>query len=143
MRASPRRIERLVKTVFVIDRIQDWPFELPGSSVVTARSYLADAAGGASGDAQVINLCRADRYQGRGYYVSLLAEARGHRPLPDVKTVEDLKSDEQIQRVGRRSTSSPTRRCTTTRATASSSTPTSAATRPSFTRRSPSSCSRT
>src|SRR6185369_11927830 len=100
MRASPRRIERLVKTVFVIDRIQDWPFELPGSSVVTARSYLADAAGGASGDAQVINLCRADRYQGRGYYVSLLAEARGHRPLPDVKTVEDLKSDEQIQRVG-------------------------------------------
>ena len=89
-----------MKTVFVIDRTQDWPFELPGSSVVTARSYLADAAGGAGGDAQVINLCRADRYQGRGYYVSLLAEARGHRPLPDVKTVEDLKSDEQIQRLG-------------------------------------------
>ena len=89
-----------MKTVFVIDRTQDWPFDLPGASVVSARSYLADAAGGVGGDAQVINLCRADRYQGRGYYVSLLAEARGHRPLPDVKTVEDLKSDEQVLRVG-------------------------------------------
>jgi len=87
-----------VKTVFVIDRTQDWPFELPGSTVVAARSYLAEATAG-GGDVQVINLCRADRYQGRGYYVSLLAEARGHRPLPDVKTVEDLKSDEQVQAV--------------------------------------------
>ena len=87
-----------MKTVFVIDRTQDWPFELPGSTVVAARSYLAEATGG-GGDVQVINLCRADRYQGRGYYVSLLAEARGHRPLPDVKTVEDLKSDEQVQAV--------------------------------------------
>ena len=81
-----------MKTVFVIDRQQDWPFELPGSTVVTARSYVADAASGTDADARVVNLCRADRYQGRGYYVSLLAEARGHRPLPDVKTIEDLKA---------------------------------------------------
>jgi glutathione synthase/RimK-type ligase-like ATP-grasp enzyme len=88
-----------VKSIFVIDRAQDWPFELPGSRVTTARSYLADAAGGDSGEAQVINLCRADRYQGRGYYVSLLAEARGQRPLPDVKTVEDHKSDERLHAI--------------------------------------------
>jgi glutathione synthase/RimK-type ligase-like ATP-grasp enzyme len=78
-----------VKTVFVVNRQQDWPFEIPGSSVATARAYLTDPAY-ISMDAQVLNLCRADRYQGRGYYVSLLAEARGHRPLPDVKTIEDL-----------------------------------------------------
>ncbi|HEX2542884.1 MAG TPA: RimK family protein [Caldimonas sp.] len=89
-----------MRAVFVTDRSQDWPFELPGSTVVTARNYLADAATGAAGDAQVINLCRSDRYQGRGYYVSLLAEARGHRPLPDVKTIEDLKSEERVQAVG-------------------------------------------
>jgi glutathione synthase/RimK-type ligase-like ATP-grasp enzyme len=86
-----------VKAIFVVDRTQDWPFELPGSAVVTARNYLAEPDTGAGHDAQVINLCRAGRYQGRGYYVSLLAEARGQRPLPDVKTVEDLKSDEQVQ----------------------------------------------
>jgi glutathione synthase/RimK-type ligase-like ATP-grasp enzyme len=44
-----------------------------------------------------VNLCRADRYQGSGYYVSLLAQARGHRPLPDVKTLEDLQSDAQVR----------------------------------------------
>ena len=86
-----------MKTIFVVDRTQDWPFELPGSSVVTARTYLTDTATGAGADERVINLCRADRYQGRGYYVSLLAEARGHRPLPDVKTIENLKSEEEVR----------------------------------------------
>jgi len=84
-----------MKVIFVTDRPQDWPFELAGSSVTNARTYLADAPR-ASVDARVINLCRSDRYQGRGYYVSLLAEARGHLPLPDVKTIEDLKSEEQL-----------------------------------------------
>ena len=88
-----------MKVVFVIDRGQDWPFELPASRVVTAREYLADSATGMSADEQVINLCRSDRYQGRGYYVSLLAEARGHRPLPDVKTIEDLKSQEHVRAI--------------------------------------------
>ena len=86
-----------MKTLFVVDRTQDWPFDLPGSAVVTARGYLAEPDTGADHGTQVVNLCRAGRYQGRGYYVSLLAEARGHRPMPDVKTVEDLKSDEQVQ----------------------------------------------
>ena len=91
-----------MKAIFVVDRAQEWPFELPGSTVVTARSYLTDAATGGGAEAQVINLCRADRYQGRGYYVSLLAEARGHRPLPDVKTIENLKSEEEVQAVAAR-----------------------------------------
>jgi len=86
-----------VKVLFVVDRQQQWPFELPGSSVVTARTYLTDPAYGNGIDAQVVNLCRADRYQGRGYYVSLLAEARGHRPLPDVKTIEDLQSAAHLE----------------------------------------------
>ena len=38
---------------------------------------------------RIVNLCRTDRYQGRGYYVSLLAEARGHRALPEVKTLNE------------------------------------------------------
>ncbi|HEV7578007.1 MAG TPA: RimK family protein [Caldimonas sp.] len=88
-----------MKAIFVIDRSQDWPFELAGASVTTARTYLADSANDAGGGAQVINLCRSNRYQGRGYYVSLLGEARGHRPLPDVKTIEDLKSEERVHAV--------------------------------------------
>jgi glutathione synthase/RimK-type ligase-like ATP-grasp enzyme len=88
-----------MRVLFVVDRPQQWPFEIPGSGVVTAHAYLTDAAYSNGIEAQVVNLCRADRYQGRGYYVSLLAEARGHRPMPDVKTVEDLHSDAQVRAI--------------------------------------------
>jgi len=88
-----------VKVLFVVNRQQDWPFEVPGSSVATARAYLTDPRYSNGIDPQVVNLCRADRYQGRGYYASLLAEARGHRPLPDVKTIEDLQSEAHLARL--------------------------------------------
>jgi hypothetical protein len=32
-----------------------------------------------------------------GYYVSLLAEARGHRPLPSVSTIQDLKNQAVVR----------------------------------------------
>jgi glutathione synthase/RimK-type ligase-like ATP-grasp enzyme len=36
-------------------------------------------------------MCRSYRYQATGYYVSLLATARGHRPLPSITTIQDMK----------------------------------------------------
>ena len=76
--------------LFVVNHPRDWPFEIDGVRVVTAREYLTDPAEQPA--ARVVNLCRTDRYQGRGYYVSLLAEARGHRALPEVKTLGDLQA---------------------------------------------------
>lgn len=84
---------------FVVHHPRDWPYDTPGATVLAARTYLdqagatdphqaaplADLAG-----MQVVNLCKSYRYQSRGYYVSLLAEARGQRPMPDVRTIEDL-----------------------------------------------------
>jgi len=81
-----------MKALLVVSHPQEWPFEIPGSSAATAQAYLTDPAYSSAIDGQIVNLCRCDRYQGQGYYVSLLAEARGHRPLPDVKTIEDLQS---------------------------------------------------
>ncbi len=89
-----------MKVLFVVNHQQDWTFEIPGSSVATASAYLTDSHYSNGIDPQVVNLCRADRYQGRGYYVSLLAEARGHRPLPDVKTIEDLQSQAHVDLLG-------------------------------------------
>jgi glutathione synthase/RimK-type ligase-like ATP-grasp enzyme len=83
----------------VVHHPRDWPFDIPGARVVTARDYLTDPAYSESQSARVLNLCRTDRYQGRGYYVSLLAEARGHRPLPEVKTLGDLQSSEPPERL--------------------------------------------
>jgi len=75
---------------FVVNHARDWPFAIEGVRVLTAREYLTDPAYTEHAVARIVNLCRSDRYQGRGYYVSLLAEARGHRVLPEVKTLGDL-----------------------------------------------------
>ncbi len=77
----------------VVNHQRDWPVDIPGASVISARAYLTDPAYSENRPARVLNLCRTDRYQGRGYYVSLLAEARGHRPLPEVKTIGDLQAN--------------------------------------------------
>jgi glutathione synthase/RimK-type ligase-like ATP-grasp enzyme len=85
-----------MRKVLVTAHDHDW-LQVPDASVLTARRYLAEPEGGRDGGVRVLNFCSTSRYQGRGYYVSLLAEARGQRPLPDVKTVEDLKSEARIQ----------------------------------------------
>lgn len=87
-----------MRAVFVTDHQQEW-FEIADAAVVTPREFLADPDNGRDAGTRVLNLCRTGRYQGRGYYVSLLAEARGQRPMPDVKTVEDLKSDAHVRAV--------------------------------------------
>jgi glutathione synthase/RimK-type ligase-like ATP-grasp enzyme len=78
--------------LIVVDNPKDWPLEIPGVAVVPARAYLTDPAYGTDHSVKVFNLCKSYRYQSLGYYVSLLAEARGHKPLPTVGTMEDLQS---------------------------------------------------
>jgi glutathione synthase/RimK-type ligase-like ATP-grasp enzyme len=86
----------LTRTVIVTDPHQNW-FVIPGAGILTARGYLSDPEIGNHETVQVLNLCRTGRYQGRGYYVSLLAEARGQSPLPDVKTLQNLKSQAYVR----------------------------------------------
>src|SRR3982750_2695100 len=81
-----------MKTVVVTDQNQKW-FEIPDATVLTARRYLAEPESGSGGTVRVLNLCRTGRYQGRGYYVSLVPEARGQRPVADVKTIENLRAE--------------------------------------------------
>ncbi len=83
--------------LFVVDRPEDWPLEVPGVELVPARAYLADPGFSALRGAKLFNLCRSYRYQSLGYYVSLLATARGHRPLPSVTTIQDLKTPSVIR----------------------------------------------
>jgi glutathione synthase/RimK-type ligase-like ATP-grasp enzyme len=76
----------------IVTQIGDWPSDLPGTRLVTAAAYLTDPEFGKLKNARVFNLCRHYRYQTYGYYVSLLAEARGHRPVPTVLTMQDLRT---------------------------------------------------
>ena len=82
---------------FVVNQPREWPLEVPGVEVVPARAYLTDARFRDDRSACVVNLCRFSRYQGLGYYVSLLAEARGHDPIPRVLNIRDVQSDNMVR----------------------------------------------
>ncbi len=78
--------------LIVVSDLPDWPVEVAGARVVTARDYLTKSEFVEITDAKVFNLCRSYRYQKLGYYVSLVAAARGQRPFPTPGTIQDLKS---------------------------------------------------
>jgi glutathione synthase/RimK-type ligase-like ATP-grasp enzyme len=77
--------------VVVVDQLDDWPVDIPGVEVITAWDYLTQEEHTRNRGARIYNLCRKFEYQSTGYYVSLLSGARGHKVLPDITTVQDLK----------------------------------------------------
>lgn len=78
---------------------RQWPFQIPEVEVVDAWSYLTRPEYSDKRGVRLFNLCKSYRYQSTGYYVSLLAEARGHRPQPSVMTIQDLKSQTMVRMV--------------------------------------------
>jgi glutathione synthase/RimK-type ligase-like ATP-grasp enzyme/gamma-glutamyl:cysteine ligase YbdK (ATP-grasp superfamily) len=85
------------RVVIVVSERSDLP-ELPRTRVITADRYLGGEEDFGPGTT-IVNLCRSYRYRTKGYYVSLLADARGHVALPTVETVEALAEPFAIFRV--------------------------------------------
>ena len=85
--------------LLVVNNPKNWPLHIPGVVVTSARSYLTDTKFSEDRSAKVFNLCRSYTYQSIGYYVSLLAAARGHKPIPDINTIQDLKSQYVIRAI--------------------------------------------
>ena len=85
--------------LIVVDDPKSWPFDIPGVDVVDAWTYLTQSELSERKSVKLFNLCRSYSYQSTGYYVSLLAEARGHRPHPSVSTVQDMKSQAIVRLV--------------------------------------------
>ena len=75
--------------VIIVDKPSDWAADFPDLPVISAKDYLAGTYA-TNATLRVINLCRSYRYGKFGYYCSLLAEARGHRVIPSVRTIQDL-----------------------------------------------------
>lgn len=80
-----------MSVLIVTQNTKDWELSITGVQVISAKSYLTDTQYVDMNNAKVYNLCRSYRYQSAGYYVSLLAEARGHQVVPSVTTIQDLK----------------------------------------------------
>ena len=79
------------RLVIVVEKASDWGSYYPSDNVVAAQDYLKEPISAEEERVQVINLCRSYKYLGIGYYVSLLAEARGHKVIPSVRTINDLR----------------------------------------------------
>ncbi len=84
-------------SIVVVNKPKDWNLHIPDVEVISAKAYLTDSVYSEIRNVRVYNLCQSYRYQGLGYYVSLLAEARGHRSIPNITTVQDLKSQSIIR----------------------------------------------
>lgn len=78
--------------LLVVNNRSDFKWDIPGVEVITAKKYLSDKRFVKLKSAKIFNLCRSYRYQSSGYYVSLLAAARGHLAIPDITTIQDTKT---------------------------------------------------
>ena len=76
--------------LLVLDQPKHWNWKIDGIEIVSARDYLSDPKWADIRQCKVYHMCRSYRYQSLGYYVGLLAEARGHRPIPRISTVQDI-----------------------------------------------------
>ncbi len=81
-----------MSVLVVIENPEDCSLVFSGVEPVAARSYLTDDRFTGLRGVKIINICRSYRYQSMGYYVSLLAEARGHKPVPSITAIQDMKS---------------------------------------------------
>ncbi|MCB1784671.1 MAG: RimK family protein [Chromatiaceae bacterium] len=76
--------------LILVDSISQWKKDFPEYNVVEVRDYLVDPSWSNRRNLRVLNLCRDTDYHSPGYYASLLAEARGHKIIPSVRTLQDL-----------------------------------------------------
>jgi glutathione synthase/RimK-type ligase-like ATP-grasp enzyme len=78
--------------LIVVNNPKDWELEIPGVEVVSSKSYLTVSERYSQKNARVFNLCRSYKYQSSGYYVSLLAAARGQKAMPSIAAIQEMKS---------------------------------------------------
>lgn len=80
----------MTKHLIIVENIDDWSPYFPSEQVIDVDTYLQSLSQNTHSPAQILNLCRSLDYLSRGYYCSMVAEARGHRVLPGLRTINDL-----------------------------------------------------
>jgi len=74
----------------VVDSLKDWAPYFPAEDVITFDAYLTLQDSKKKTRTRVINLCRSYKYLSKGYYCSLLGEARDHHMMPSLRVINDL-----------------------------------------------------
>jgi len=86
-----------MQILLVVNQNDKWPLKIEGVQIVHSRTYLSDPLYSTMRRVRVFNLCRSYSYQSVGYYVSLLAEARGHKPFPDTYSLMSMRSQQVVR----------------------------------------------
>ncbi len=81
-----------MKTIIVTNKPEQWQFAKDNVHIISAINYLTGDYDQEKTPLRIINLCHSYQYQTYGYYVSLLATARGHKVIPSVTAIEDIKN---------------------------------------------------
>ena len=85
---SQRRIK--MKKLIVADNPETWEIGTANLKITSPLEYLTNPDWCKVRNLRVFNLSKSYSYQSKGYYVSLLAEARGHKPTPTVANILDV-----------------------------------------------------
>ncbi len=80
----------MIKTLIVVDDDTDL-LASTFPDVIDFATYLRDYPQANEPRTRIINLCNTEHYLSRGYYCSLLAEARRHQVLPALRTINELR----------------------------------------------------
>jgi len=76
--------------IIIVDNPDTWKIKVADLAIISSYDYLTNPDWAKSKNLRVFNLSKSYSYQSKGYYVSLLAEARGHKPIPTVKNILDV-----------------------------------------------------
>ncbi|MBB1504040.1 RimK family protein [Pseudoalteromonas sp. SG41-1] len=85
----------MFKTLIVVDN-NEQALAHSFENVITFNTYLRDYPKHNEPKTRIINLCDSSQYLSKGYYCSLLAEARKHQVLPSVKTINALRNGQTL-----------------------------------------------
>ena len=93
MEKTLQTISKTTKTsnLIVINQPFKWKYPEINAKIITVKEYINNPVYQNNADYRVFNLCSSYKYQSYGYYVSLLASARGQRAIPSSTTIRDFR----------------------------------------------------
>lgn len=89
IREKNSSVSSVNKVLVIVDSKEQWAPYFASDTVITVNDYLQDEQF-SSTNYLVINLCSDLTYLSEGYYCSLLGQARKHKVLPSIETLNRL-----------------------------------------------------
>lgn len=96
---AKREITLEDKNIIVVNNPRDWDFNEVNARVISVNDYIHKWEYQNDKRIRIFNLCQSYKYQSQGYYISLLAAARGQRIIPSATTIKDFGNIEIIRSI--------------------------------------------